>query len=86
MANSSFSTHENIPRLDSPSSFAKTLSVRNTIKMALVIALVSRALVTIGSLAFRGLARSITSSTGSTPRLWAGGPSIIILIQRIYQE
>ena len=67
----------------SSSSFENTFSVRNTIIAALLIARSSRARVTMGSSAFRGLARKICPSTGSTPRLWAGGPSIIMLIQRI---
>ena len=37
----------------------------------------------IDSLIFLGFFLSTSESTGSTPRLCAGGPSIIILIQRI---
>ena len=50
---------------------------------ALLTARVNKALVTMESVTFRGGARNIRSSTGSTPRLWAGGPSIIIFIHNI---
>ena len=39
--------------------------------------------VIIGSLTFRGGFDIMSESTGSTPRLWAGGPSMIMLIHKI---
>mmetsp|Transcript_4629 Transcript_4629/g.13006 ORF Transcript_4629/g.13006 Transcript_4629/m.13006 type:complete len:207 (-) Transcript_4629:2782-3402(-) len=67
----------------SPNSFENTLSVKNTMRAALVTALVRSARVTMGSFAFLGLALRITSSTSSTPKLCAGGPSMMMLIHSI---
>jgi len=60
----------------SSSSTENTQSVKNMITAALLIARVRRARVTMGSETFLGGARKTLSSTGSTPKLWAGGPSV----------
>lgn len=59
-------------------SLANTESVNITISAALEIARRRRAFVNKGSVDFRGFALRILSSTGSTPKDWAGGPSIMI--------
>ena len=67
----------------SSNSFENIRSVMKTIKAALEMARNSKARVTMGSSALRGLACSIFESTGSTPKLCAGGPSMMILIHNI---
>lgn len=61
----------------------KTQSVPTTMSSAEESTRLMIALSMMGSDAFRGARFTTSPSTGSTPRLCAGGPSMMILIQRI---
>lgn len=93
---SSYALRTHLERIDKNDNVtSKILSFTSFLKTHSVPAIMTRAdrstfkinfLVIIGSLVFRGFCLTTSFSTGSTPKLCAGGPSIMMLIHKIYRK